>query len=141
MALYALLALVGSNAIIAGLLLVLGPDGHFLRLPPEDLRGSPFPDFLVPGLALAGLGGLHVWAFYAEVARSPRAWFWAGLAGAGLCVWIAVQVLVIQPSPLQPALFAVGAAEGLLALAQRRLGPEPDVEFAEGDDEAAVPEG
>lgn len=136
MALYACLAFVGSNAVIAGLLLVIGPDGHILRLPPQDLEGSPFPDFLVPGLALAALGGLHVWAFYLQVARNPRAWFWTGFAGAGLCVWIVVQVLIIRPSVLQPVVFAIGAAEGLLALAQRRLGPEPEVEFADEDDEA-----
>lgn len=117
-----LLMLVAVNALLAGPLLVLGPDGRFLGLPQEDLDGSPFADYAVPGLALAGLGVLHAAAFVLQVRRSPRAWFWSGFAAAGLCVWIVVQLFVIEPFFLQPTLFAMGAAEGLLSLAQWRIG-------------------
>lgn len=120
-----LLMLVAVNALIAGPLLVLAPDGHFLGFKTDDLQGSPFHDYLVPGLLLTAIGGLHLLAFVLQVRRAPNAWFWSGFAATSLCVWIVVQVLVIQPSPLQPTLFAAGAAEGLLALVQRRVGQVP----------------
>ena len=116
----ALLAVVALGALSVGPLLVAAPDGHLVGLPQGDLAGSPFHDYLVPGLLLTGLGAPHGWALVLQARRRARAWFWTGFAAAALVVWIAVQVLIIQPSFLQPLLFAFGAAEGLLALWQWR---------------------
>ena len=124
-ALLVLSAFVAVNALVAGPLLAAAPDGHLLGLPQEDLEGSPFATFLVPGLLLTGIGAAHAAAFALQLRRRPRAWFWTGFAAGALVVWIGVQLFIIQPSFLQPLLFAIGAAEGLLALAQWRASRRP----------------
>lgn len=128
-ALLVLLALIAVNAVAAGSSFVAEPDGSGLGIPQEWLEDSPFDTYLVPGLLLCGLGVLHATAAVLQWRRTPRAWFWAGLSGSGLLVWILVQAAMmgstrhpIQTS-LQAACLAIGIATGLLALAQRSRPP------------------
>lgn len=54
-------AFVGFTAVGGGVALAAAPDGRFLQADPTVLAGSPFSDFLVPGILLAvfvGGGGL-----------------------------------------------------------------------------------
>lgn len=120
-----LLALVAANALAAGTALALRPDGGLLAMPPAWLEDAPFEDYRVPGLLLAGLGVLHAWAAWTQWRRHVGAWFWSGLAGGGLVVWIAVQTTMVPYFFLQPVLLAVGLAEGLLSLAQAPWFPRP----------------
>lgn len=53
-----LLFIVGFNAIFAGMLLILEPEGTTIGLPSELLRFSPFKDFLIPGICLFVLNGV-----------------------------------------------------------------------------------
>ena len=124
--LVALLGLICVNALVAAFSFVSEPDGSGIGIPREWLEDTPFADYLVPGLLLGGLGLLHGWAAAREWLGRPDAWFWAGLSGSGLLVWIVVQALLMGSTrhPIQTFLqafcLAVGIATGLLALVQRR---------------------
>lgn len=50
--------LLGLGALGGGIALVAKPDGSVMQKPLSVLAGSPFADFLVPGLILGGLFGV-----------------------------------------------------------------------------------
>lgn len=117
-----LTAMVGVTAIAGGVALVVGaatsstaggavPDSSYLG-------GSPFPSYLVPGIALAVIvGGTQVLAAMLTGRGSPAGPFAAAVAGFGLLIWIFVQMMFIPFSPLQAIYFAAGLAElGLVLL-------------------------
>lgn len=122
-ALATLLSLLGANALVAGMLFALRPDGHRLGMSTSMLRAGPFHDFLVPGLALACLGALALAGAYL-VGRAKRGATAVSLvAGVGFLVFLAVQVYAIGPYWLQPivALLSVGVLT--LALVPREGPP------------------
>lgn len=50
-------ALVGVSALVSGILFIVRPDGSLLGMNQSYLAGSPFSDYVVPGIALAaGIG-------------------------------------------------------------------------------------
>jgi hypothetical protein len=100
----ALIAVTGFsalNAIAGGIGLVV----NGLGIPEEDLAGTPFDRFTVPGLVLAVVvGGSMLTALVAVLQRAPRAGHVAMVAGAVMLGWIVVQVLMISGGrPLQVA--------------------------------------
>lgn len=103
-----------------GIGLVADPTGAFVGLPLRWLRGSPFEDYLIPGVVLLTVLGvaplIAAWGLW-----TGRAWSWAaGLAvGLALLGWLAVQIGVVgyQPDPpLQLAYGVLGVLIVLLAL-------------------------
>lgn len=102
------------------------PDGSALGIPVSWLENSPFADYLVPGMTLFGLGLLYGFAAFREARGARDAWFWAGLSGGAMIVWITVQVALMGydrhpiQTTLQVAVLAIGAATGLLAISQLR---------------------
>ena len=119
------------GALAGGAALMASPKGGVIKLPLSDLRGSPFGDFLIPGLVLfvvLGVGPLVVaWALL----RRPRSaalavvnpfrgeyWGWtaSGVIGVGLIIWIAVEASIVPYSFLQPFYGAVGVAIIVLTL-------------------------
>ncbi len=56
-ALVALELVTGVTGLVGGVLLAAAPDGSSLRADPATLAGSPFSDWRVPGVLLAGLVG------------------------------------------------------------------------------------
>ena len=92
-----------------GVLLAVAPDGSLLRADPATLAGTPFSDWRVPGVLLAGLVGsgflLAGW------------WQWRGyrharelsiVAGAGLVCFEAAELAWIGFQPLEALFAAVG---------------------------------
>jgi hypothetical protein len=130
--LIALYAFQGISATPSGLVLVVDPTGGLMQMPLAMLAGSPFSNYLIPGLILCiGLGfgaffmlvsllALPKWEFAQRL--SPFAeehWtLAASLAfGTALMIWIAVQVLMVGLGTfLQPLYFGVGLAIFLLTL-------------------------
>ena len=122
----------GISAIPSGLMLVLDPTGGQMQMPLSMLKGSPFPNYLIPGLLLCivlGLGAFFVlacllirpdWAWAERLNPiKGRHWTWTASAafGAALMIWITVQVLMIGLGAwLQPFYFGVGLAILLLTL-------------------------
>ena len=114
-----LLAFMALNALPAGILLVLRPDGSWIGLQPSLLAGTPFPDFLVPGLALAfAVGGTSLLAFLLVLFRHPYASRSVLLAGLIQIGWIACQVAFIgYQGFLQPLILCLGLATLLAGFA------------------------
>jgi hypothetical protein len=131
--LVAVLFLQAAGGLGGGAALIASPRGGIIKLPLSDLAGSPFHDFLIPGLILfvvLGLGPLLVaWALLSEppvavleavnpFRRQYWAWTAAGVIGCGLLIWIAVEVTIIPFSMLQP--FYAAIALIIIALTLRR---------------------
>lgn len=95
----------GMSGVVGGLGLVTDPTGRAVGLPISWLQGSPFNDYLVPGLILLlGLGVFPLFVLYGLWARYAWAWIAALVVGLALIVWIGAEILIIgyyaQP-PLQ----------------------------------------
>jgi hypothetical protein len=117
-----MLLLIGAAAVFGGVSLMRDGFG----MPPSWLHQTPFTSWVLPGIAL--LIGVAVPQFMAlSLIVSGHRWALAGgyLAGLGLVLWIAVQMLVLQRYfVMQPAIAGAGAIEILLAwLWQRKVGP------------------
>ena len=66
--LFALLLFLSVGALAGGGALVAAPDGSALRVPVALLAGTPFPDYLVPGVLLFTFVGIYP----AEVRPPPE---------------------------------------------------------------------
>ncbi len=106
----ACLVLLGIGALAGGLSLVLKPDGSVMQFDVSILAGSPFSDFLVPGLILGGLFGAGSFIVAIMGVRRHRlAPFLAFAIGAAQMVWIVVELAIIKEfSFLHPTCFGIG---------------------------------
>jgi hypothetical protein len=109
--------IVALAALPAGLLFILHPDGSALQMPVTLLEGSPFHDYLIPGLFLFTVNGLCQLGAAILSFRRHRLAGHAGLIlGILLMSWIVIQVLIIGlNSFLQYTFFIVGFLEVILA--------------------------
>ena len=119
--------LIGLSAVAGGVGLVMDPTGASLGMSTAWLDGSPFANFLIPGLFLLSVNGIGT---LVGAVLSFRAYRYAGelaaLLGVIMMGWITIQVLVISGgagiSWLQPFYFVVGLVEfGLGLLLRHRL--------------------
>ena len=116
----ALEVVLAVGALGGGLVLMLAPRGEIMPLPLSALAGSPFDTYFVPGLILFGVLGLGP-LIAARLAwlRHPLAPIAAFFVGAGLLVWVAVEVAIIGYSnepPLQAMYGVLGVAILLVAV-------------------------
>jgi len=116
-ALMGVLVFQGLSGLGGGLLLVVDPTGANIGLPLESLEGSPFPDFLVPGLVLLSLLGVGP-LLVTLALRRGHPWAWPASLGVGamLLVWLAVQILVVGYQPKPPLQLIYGVL-GIVILA------------------------
>ena len=115
-ALVALELATGATGLVGGVLLAAAPDGSLLRADPATLSGSPFSDWQMPGVLLAGLvgGGLLLAGW----------WQWRGhryarqlsiTAGAGLVCFEAAELGWLGFQPLEAIFAVVGTTIVMLA--------------------------
>ncbi len=106
----ACLILLGMGALAGGVALVSQPDGGVMHFDPSLLAGSPFGDFLIPGLILGGLFGVGSLVVAAlGLRRSLIAPFLAFAIGCAQMIWIVVELAIIKElSFLHPTFFVVG---------------------------------
>jgi len=116
----ALMIFQGISGIFGGAVLIINPAGEWLGLPLAWLNGSPFSDYLIPGLILffiLGLFPLAVSYFLRSPWRLP--WFAALLTGIALIIWLAVEIIIIgyqTEPPLQLIYGVVGILILILAI-------------------------
>ncbi len=104
-----LLLVQGVGGLGGGLSLVLKPDGSIMQMPLAYLDGSPFSDFLIPGLILLLVLGVLPLAAAVGLWQGRRwAWYAAVTVGGALMIWILVEVTIVPFSWLQPAFGVVG---------------------------------
>jgi hypothetical protein len=102
---------IGIGAVPVGLMMIINPYGP---LPVEMLKGSPFANFLIPGIFLFSVNGV---GSLIGATLTFRRHAYAGLAaiglGAFLMTWIVVQVWSLGPPIhwLQLLYFGLGAVE------------------------------
>jgi hypothetical protein len=120
-----LVLLLGIGAVISGPMLFLEPSGRLMQWSVDQLRGTPFPDYTIPGLVLflflglfpifvgVGLMAKPRWKWPDAINPSKRHhWAWAASWATGIIalVWIAVETLLLGLiSFLQPVIAVWGA--------------------------------
>ena len=96
LALLAALSFLGVSALAGGGQFLLDPSGGIIGTPTAALAGSPFADYLVPGLVLFVVLGLYPLLVAYGLWRR-RGWAWPAVLSVGVAtvVWIAVQGAII----------------------------------------------
>jgi hypothetical protein len=101
----------------AAVSLVAAPDGRIMKMPVSYLDGSPFSDYLIPGLILLLVLGVFPLVVLAELWLRPRpAWYGAFAVGCGLFIRILVDVRIIPFSALQAFFGVVGVLIAVVTL-------------------------
>jgi len=127
-----LLLLQGIGALYGGFKLINDPSGNSLKMPAEWLKGTPFPDFRIPGLVLFIVLGIlptllvgALWAKpdwpWADLLNlySDRHWAWTYTLyiGIALILWIDFQIYWVGYSMILQTIFAlIGVAIVVLTL-------------------------
>ena len=110
--LLALLLFQGFSGVAGGWGLTSDPTGSAIGLELEWLEGSPFADYLIPGIILLVVLGIGPLIVVIGIFRRLRwAWMASLLVGLALIIWIIVEVFIVgyisQP-PLQLVYGLVG---------------------------------
>lgn len=99
---------IALTALSCGAMLVISPDGALLQMSPSGLAGTPFHNYLIPGLVLAlVVGGSALWALILVAFRQARAQQIVILSGVMLGGWITVQTLLIGASHFLQAVYFI----------------------------------
>lgn len=112
-----LVVIQGLGGVGGGFLLSIRPDGSIMGIQVSYLDGSPFRDFLIPGLILLlVLGVLPLVAAVGLWLRRTWAWYAAFVVGCGLMIWILVEITIIPYDALQIVFGVIGALIVLISL-------------------------
>ena len=111
------------NALIAGGLMILEPQGSLLQITPAYLSKSPFESFLFPGIILFMFNGLFPLFTFCGLLFKPN-WHWADAlnlysdkhwgwsyslySGIILIIWITIQITLTPYYWLQPLFIGIG---------------------------------
>lgn len=90
-----ILAYEGWGGVTGGTLLTFAPDGHIMKMSPDIMNGF-FPDFLIPGLILTGMGILTVIAFFEVLHKTKFSWLFAVMSMGGFIIWFTVEIIVLR---------------------------------------------
>jgi CHASE2 domain-containing sensor protein len=95
--LFLLLSFVAVSATISGLILISKPGGEVMNLSVSLLQGTPFKNFLVPGILLTVLiGGINMIAVVHAIQRKADYLNWAIAGGVTIIGWIFIQMIMIH---------------------------------------------
>jgi hypothetical protein len=122
-ALTLLMLIQAIGGIPAGVAMIADPIGN-IGLSVDLLEGTPFGDYLIPGLILAVvLGVFPLIVFFGLLLRYRWSWWLSLAVGGGLVIWIATEVALLGYLPglgiaLQIVFGGVGIAILVLTLVQ-----------------------
>jgi hypothetical protein len=95
--LFILVSFIALTATFSGLIMMSNPDGSILKIPLSLLSGTPFKNFLLPGLLLTALVGVsNLIAVYYNILKHPLRYNWAMAGGFMISGWIIVQMILIN---------------------------------------------
>lgn len=95
--LFILVVFIALTSTISGLLMISKPDGSILQLSPGLLEGTPFNNYLVPGILLAIIvGGVNLIAVFFNMQRHPVRYNWAMAGGFMISGWLIAQMILIR---------------------------------------------
>jgi hypothetical protein len=112
----------GILAIPVGISFITDPTGAGMSIPQGWIEASPFGSYLLPGLYLLFVNGFAMLAAaaLAVVGHWLSPWL-TGALGAGLVIWIAVQIIVLPETMFLTWVFlATGFALAAIGLAWLR---------------------
>ena len=119
-----LLGLLGLGALGGGGLLAVAPSGRLLGMPVAMLAGSPFADFLVPGMVLFSVLGVAPCLLVVALLKQPRSvlaerfnafgdmhWVWTGsiYVAFALVLWIQLEMVFLNAVSWLHTLYMVWA--------------------------------
>lgn len=109
---------IGIGGVPAGSIFILDPSGSGMGFSPQLLEGTPFPNYLLPGVFLFAVNGV---ASLVGGVLSLARHRYAGAVGVALLTlliaWIVVQVALIGLVHwLQPLYFGLGVVEVVLGI-------------------------
>jgi len=115
--LFLLVAFTALTALSSGIMMIYDPSGSFFQMSESLLSGTPFKNFLVPGIVLALIvGGTNLAAVVLNLMRNKNRYNWAIAAGVMISGWIVVQMIMISAfSWLQLLYLVIGILTILLA--------------------------
>jgi hypothetical protein len=127
--LIALLFFIGLGSLISGAMLFLAPDGRLMHWSTAELAGTPFSNYVIPGIILFVFLGIFPIVVGYGLLRQPtwvwpnvlnpskkRHWAWTASWAAGviMLIWITVELLLLgYISLLQP----IAALYGIVIVA------------------------
>ena len=117
----------GFSGVLGGVMLVKDPTGESLFMKLEWLTGTPFNDFLIPGIILLAFNGMgNLVGVIVTIAKKARRAEYAMVFGMIMMIWIITQVIMLgYLSVLQPLYFFTGLIQlilGALAWKKSRIG-------------------
>ncbi len=126
--LIALLGFLSLGAFYGGLAFIIRPDGSLFQMPVEKLSGSPFSNFLIPGIILLLTFGflplIVIWCLIKKPESRFLNWFnllydyhfawtFSVYIGVGQVIWINIQTLILNEVGL---LHTIYSSLGLLII-------------------------
>ena len=92
-----LISFIALTSILSGLLMIINPDGGILNLSLSLLAGTPFKNFLIPGILLMTIVGcVNLLALYFNIRNKVGRYNWAMAGGIVISGWIIVQMILIN---------------------------------------------
>jgi len=106
----------GISGLLGGISLIIDPSGGQIGLPVNWLEGSPFENFLIPGIILLTvLGVFPLITTMGLISGTRKALISSRLIGYALLIWIGVEVIIIGYRP-DPPLQLIFGIEGVIIL-------------------------
>ena len=92
-----LLIFLAVSALFGGYVLIKDPTGGIIHMPVENMKNSPFSDYLIPGIILFVCNGLFSMAiFILTLMRYKHYPLLVIFQGTILVIWIVVQLIILQ---------------------------------------------
>jgi hypothetical protein len=112
---------IGVGALAGGWAFIIDPTGGILGIPFEYIENTPFHTYLIPGIILFTFNGIgSCIAGFLTLRRYRYAGEIAVVFGAGLVIWITVQLQFISYSWMHTLYLLLGLAELALGLMLRK---------------------
>ncbi len=94
--LFILVSFIAVTATLSGLYMISNPDGGVMDLSVSLLHGTPFTNFLFPGILLTmTVGAVNLVAVVYNLKRHPARYNWAIAGGFMIITWIIAHMILI----------------------------------------------